>query len=265
MGKYKHEDYLKKEIMNQSRHLFIYGYNNEHRSNFLKNLESEYPIKMDFDEPAALYFDSLGLPKIDTDFKDKDSFIIRTVSREFLSFTIAAKILEKSMEFDIATLDNRLSRLIRIINRNKNRGYSEVESAEQLLREIKVSRDFYYENYINYVRGIIKGISMEEITVPFLQLEMFVRLYKSAMNMSSYFGIIFDKKCSLAISSIQAINSLISARINSNLSVKVAIEPNDWETYKDANGQYIDAVHDFGTVELDDSLKEHIKTLKRHF
>ena len=30
MEKYNNEEYLKKQIMEQSRHLFIYGYNNEH-------------------------------------------------------------------------------------------------------------------------------------------------------------------------------------------------------------------------------------------
>ena len=265
MEKYRHEDYLKKEIMEQSRHLFIYGYNNEHRSEFLKSLENEYPIKIDSDEPCALYFESLGLPKVDTDLKDKDSFIIYTSSREYLSFTIAAKILKRSMDFDTTILNSRLSRLINIINRNKNSGGSEIETAEQLLREIIMSRDFYYESYINYVKGLVERISIDKISVPFLQLEMFVSIYKRAMNMNSYFGIIFDKKSQLAIPSTQAINNLIGARINGDMSVKVAIEPNDWGTYRDANGQFVEAIHDYGTVELDDSLKEHMRTLTKHF
>ena len=41
---YSNEEYLKKEIMNQSRHLFIFGYNNQARSNFLQSLENDYPF-----------------------------------------------------------------------------------------------------------------------------------------------------------------------------------------------------------------------------
>ena len=265
MEKYKNEDYLKKEIMEQSRHLFIYGYNNEHRSEFLKSLESEYPIKIDSDKPAALYFDSLGFPKVDADFKDKDSYLIHALSSEFLSFSIAAKILEKSMEFDRTILNSRLSKLISIINRNKNGGYSEIETAEQLLKEIKTSRGFYYENYINYVKGLIEKIPIDEVSVPFLQLEMFVSLYKKAMNIDSYFGVIFDKKSSLSTSYTQAINNLIGGRINKDMSIKIVIEADDWETYRDVNGQFVEAVHDYGTIELDDSLKKHMKMLKKNF
>lgn len=265
MKKYKGEDYLKKEIMEQSRHLFIYGYNNEYRSEFLKSLENEYPIKIDSDKPVALYYDSLGFPKVDADFKDKDSYLINASSREFLSFTIATKILERSMEYDRTILESRLSRLINLINRNKNIGYIEIETAEQLLKEIKISRDFYYENYISYVKGLIERIPINEVSIPFLQLEMFVNLYKKAMNIDSYFGIIFDKKSPLANSSTQAINNLIGGRINSDMSIKIAIEADDWETYRDVNGQFVEAIHDYGTVELDDSFNEHMKTLTRHF
>ena len=265
MEQYKNEEYLKKQIMEQSRHLFIYGYNNEHRSDFLKNLEYDYPVIADSDKPTALYFDSLGMPEIDVDLKDRDRYLIHAASREHLSFAIATRILERSMEFDRTILDNRLSRLINLINRNKNVGHAEIESVEHLLKEIKTSRDFYYESYINYVKGLTERISIDDAAIPFLQLEMFVRLYKEAMNINSYFGIIFDKKSPLAIPSTQAINNLIGGRINGDMSIKVAIEPDDWETYRDVNGQLVEAIHDYGTVELDDSLKEHMKTLTKHF
>ena len=265
MEKYKNEEYLKNQIMEQSRHLFIYGYNCEQRSEFLKSLEQNYPIIADSDKPVALYFDTLGIPKIDVDLKDKDRYLIDAVSREYLSFAIATRILERSMEFDRTILDSRLSRLINLINRNKNAGHAEIETALDLLKEIKTSRDFYYESYINYVKGLIERISIDNVTIPFLQLEMFVRLYKETMSINSYFGIIFDKKSPSSIPSTRAINNLIGGRINGDMSIKVAIEPDDWETYRDVNGQFVEAIHDYGTVELDDSLKEHMKTLTRHF
>ena len=258
MEKYKNEEYLKKEIMEQSRHLFIYGYKNEHRSEFLKSLESDYPVIVDSDKPVALYFDSLGVPKMDADLKGKDTFLIHAASREHLSFAIAAKILERSMKFDRTFLDRRFSRLIDFI------GYGKIQTVADLLKEIKTSRDFYYENYTNYVKGLIGKISIDDVVIPFLQLETFVRLYKDAMNMDSYFAIIFDKKSPLMLSSTQEINNLIGARINGDISVKVAIEPDDWETYRDVNGQFVEAIHDYGTVKLDYSFKEHMKILTRH-
>ncbi len=264
MEKYKNEELLKQEIMKQERHLFIYGYKKEQRSDFLKSLESDYPVIADSDKPAALYFDSLGIPKMNIDLKGKDTLLIHASSREYLSFAVAAKILERSMEFDKTVLDRRFSRLIGLINSDKNMGYAEIQTVSDLLKEIKTSRDFYYESYINYVKGLIASISVDDVAIPFLELDMFVRLYKEAMNMKSYFGIIFDKQTPLMPSSTQAINNLIGSRINGDISVKVAIEPDDWETYRDSNGQFVEVTHDYGTVELDDSFKKYMKKLTRN-
>ena len=41
MEKYENENYKKGEIINQSRHQFIYGYDGEKRTSFLKDLENE--------------------------------------------------------------------------------------------------------------------------------------------------------------------------------------------------------------------------------
>ena len=213
MKEYEYEERLKKEIMEQGRHLFIYGYKNEQRSDFLKGLESGYPIIADSDKPAALYFDSLGIPEMNIDLKGKDTLLIHVSSREYLSFAVAAKILERSMDFDKTVLDRRLSELIGLINSDKNMGFAEIQTVEDLLKEIKISRDFYYESYIKYVKGLIASISIDDIAIPFLELDMFVRLYKEAMNMKSYFGIIFDTffiSISLSISSVIFSKSLLT-------------------------------------------------------
>ena len=263
---YLNEEYLKKEIMEQSRHLFIYGYDNDYRSKFLQNMESDYPVTIDSNKPVALYFNSLGLPKIDTNLKGIDTYLIHSMSREYLYSVILSKILERSMEIDEATLNNRLSRLISLINRvnvNKNNGYKGIETVSDLLKEMNNTKSFYLKNYINYSKGLTKNISVNNISIPFLQLGIFVSEYKEAMNIDSHIGIIFDKKSPLAISSTQAINSLINGRINKDISVKVVIEPNNWDSYRTTNGRFIEDIHDYGTVELDDSYEKHIKTIKR--
>lgn len=262
MEKYENEEYLRKEIMEQDRHLFIYGYNNEHRSDFLKSLEYNYPFLIDTDKPIALYFDSLGFPKMDIDLKNKNINLIEVASMEYLSFTIATKILEKAMQLEI-DLEKRLARLIYLTNVNRNDNYKEVKNVKDLLKELKISRDFYYEKYISYVKGVIEEIPINDIAVPFIQLEMFIKEIKTALNINSYFGIIIDKKGPLATTSVQAINTLIGGRINDDISVKVAISQDDWETYITNNGQFIEAIHDYGTVELDDSYKKYMNLLTR--
>ena len=130
---YENKEWLKQEIMEQGRHLFIYGYKNEQRSEFLKSLERDYPVIADSDKPAALYFDSLGIPKMDINLEGKDTLLIHASSREYLSFAVAAKILERSMDFDKTVLDRRLSRLISLINSGKNMDYAEIQTVEDLL------------------------------------------------------------------------------------------------------------------------------------
>lgn len=263
MEKYKNESYLKKEIMEQSRHLFVYGYNTDYRSQFLQSIEYDYPIIVNSNKPVALYFDNFSISEIDYHSEDKNRFLIEAISREYMHFTIASKLLERTLELDKNFINDRLSRLIYLVNKNKNNSFPEIETIEDLLREMKKSRDFYYQNYIDYVKGLIKNIPIDDISIPFIQLETFVSKYKTLMNIDSYLGIILDKKTQLAIPSVQVINNLIGGRINKDISIKLAIEPNDWETYIDVNGQLIEATHDYGTVELDNSYKMYMRTLKR--
>ena len=260
---YRNEEYLKKEIMDQSRHLFIFGYNNQERSNFLQSLENDYPFTNELSNPIALYFDSFGLPKIETDLKNRNSYMLQAMSREYLSFLIASKILEKTIEYNYDNLDDKLSWLINLTNMNKSQNYGEIVCVKDLLNEFKISRDFYYNSYINYVKGLIENISIDDIAIPFLDLEMFVNQYKMCMDMQSYFGIILDKKNNISTLSVQAINNFIGARINGDISIKVAIEPDDWKTYLGVNGQYIEAIHDYGTVELDDSYTKRLAKSKK--
>ena len=255
MGKYKNEEYLKERIMGQSRHLFIYGVSSDDRSKFLQNLEEDYPVTDDLSSPIALYFNSLGLPQIDNDLEDRDNYIIYRMCREYLSFLVATRILEKSNYFDETILNNKLSLLIHLINKG-------IVSVSELLDEMKKSRDFYYDSYIKYTKGLIKEISINEINVPFLNLEMFVSRYKRCMNMQSYFGIIYDKRDRVSVQSIQTINNFIGARINNDISIKIATNSNEWETYYNTNGQYVEAIHDYGIIELDDL--EDTKKLIKH-
>lgn len=260
MGKYKNKEYLKERIMGQSRHLFIYGCSSDDRSKFLQSLEEDYPFTDDLSSPIALYFNSLGLPHIDTDLEDRDNYIIYKMCREYLSFLVATRILEKSNYFDETILNDKLSGLIHLINKSSN--CDNIVSVSELLDEMKKSRNFYYDSYIKYTKGLIKEISINEINIPFLNLEMFVSRYKRCMNMQSYFGVIYDKKERVSVQSIQTINNFIGARINSNISIKIATDSNEWETYYNTNRQYVEAIHDYGIIELDDL--EDTKKLIKH-
>lgn len=253
---YDKDKYLKSEIMDQSRHQFIYGYNTSNRSNFLKELESDYPVIMDSNRPVAIYLNTYGLPK--KDIVSNDSFLDGIISREYLSFLIVKRIMERTLLLDKSILNSRLIDLIKMINRSRNKNHQELRTIYDFLKELDNTINGYYNGYIN------GKVDIDAMTIPFIELEHFINKYKECMNMSSYFGVIIDKKDSIAKCSTESINNLIGSRINKDISMKVAVEPNEWESYKDSNGQYIEAVHDYGTVDLDHSYNEYLYKLTRN-
>lgn len=265
MDKYKNEDYLMHQIMDQSRHQFIYGYDGLQRKQFLENIASHYPIVLDKNFPMAIYVAEFGLPKIIDIYKDVDKNKIAMISREFLYLSVASDILIKAKTtIDGNLLNERIRRLIWMLNKyNINKDYPSIENLDSLIDLLIQSKEFYKKYYIEYYGQGIESTTINEVGISHLQIDMFISQLKRALNNESYFGIIIDKQDEIAISSTQAINFLIGKRINSDISMKIAIEPDKWDLYKDSNGQLIDCVHDYGTVELDDSQSQHLKRLKK--
>jgi len=264
MISYKNEEYLKNVIMRQSRHQFLYGYDNEKRKKFFHKLDSEFPIKIDCNSPMAVYLNEFGLPKISISDGQLDVNETDILSREYLSFAIVHAILLKSKNnIGADLLNSRLEKLLKILNKCCiTPGHQKICDLDDLIRIIEQSKEFYNIYYIDYVKNGRENKSINEITLPFLQLEMFISHYKSALNNESYFGIIIDKSQDISFSLTKAVNCLVGSRNNCDISMKVVVEPDKWDCYVDTNGQYIEIVHDYGAIELDDSQAEYVKKLK---
>ena len=260
----KSEKYLINEIMGESRHQFIYCYNDDKRKSFLQKLVEEYPINIDCNSPMCIYLNQFALPKIPINV-ELDNDKIDILSREYLSFAIAHAILQKSKNtVDADLLNSRITRLLSLLNKyNVNPGHKEIKSLDELILTLIKSKEFYMSYYLDYVKTGKENKSIEDIAMPFLQLEFFVSQYKRVLNNKSYFGIVIDKCDDISLASTRAVNFLVGSRINSDISMKVVVEPDKWDSYIDANGQYVEAVHDYGTIELDDSQNEYIKRLKK--
>lgn len=263
MNKYQNEEYLKNKIMEQNRHQFIYGYQNNTREAFLKRLSDEYPIKMNENSPMAIYLNEIGLPAIVkcNNLVDRDK--INTISNEYLYFTIAINIIKKSLTtININDLNDKFKRIISFINTHSlNSKYSQIKDIEELLYLFELSQDFYFKYYIRYMTLGKENGSIYDIAIPFLQLDAFISQYKKSLNNNSYFSLIMEKTRPISIASTQSINYLIGGRINKDISMKIATEPDDWPTYYDQSGQLIENVHDYSIVELDDSYNNYTKKL----
>ena len=248
------DEYLKKEIIEQSRHQFIYGKHNNRRKCLIDEIVHDYPVIRDENRPMAIYLDSIGLPKKDDFNKDK----ITTISREYLYFSIADNILKSSSNI---LVDDKLERLFFILNRYfVNHNFEEIKNINKLHSYIKDSKDFYLNGYLN---GVINDIS--SIALPFFQIDLFIEEYKKALNNNSYFGIIVDNKYDINSYSIRSLNDLIGSRINKDISMKIFTDPEDWPSYVDSNGNLVQLVHDYGTVEIDNSYSESIKKIMMRY
>lgn len=265
MEKYKNEEYFKHEIMDQSRHQFIYGYGGIQRKQFLEDMDICYPIVLDKDSPMAIYVTEFGLPNISVFNDEIDKNKIDLISSEFLSFSIVSDILLKSKETnDIMLLNERIKKIIEDLNKySVNSDYSPITDLDDLIKVLMQSKEFYKKYYIEYYGTGVEMASINDIALPFIQFDMFIRELKEALNNDSYFGIIIDKQSDIALSSVQAINLLVGSRINKDISMKIVSEPNGWPSFISPNGQLVENVHDYGTVELDDSLSKHLRLLKR--
>ena len=90
--------------------------------------------------------------------------------------------------------------------------------------------------------------------IPFLDINSFTQKIKEMLNNNSYFCIIADQQEPISIYSQQALNSLINMRINSNLSLKIACNKDEWKTYYDLSGLLIENVHDYTELDLDEKV-----------
>lgn len=245
------KEYLKKEIIDQSRHQFIYGYNDENRKSLIKELEIEYPIVKDETSQIAINPKNIFLPNIEIEGFDK--YKLSLIATEYLRFNIALELLLRTQsQFP----DINMSNLTTYFEEN-------ITKIEELIKHFKESIDFYKYYYEEYLKNEDIKISIDEILISFLDIETFIRKYKKDINNQSYISILVDNVCDSSIYSIRAINDLIGSRINKNISMKIFTEPDKWKTFIGSNGQFIESIHDYGEIEIDSSNQEYTRKLKK--
>ena len=245
------KEYLKKEIIDQSRHQFIYGYNDENRKSLIKELEIEYPIVKDETSQIAINPKNIFLPNIEIEGFDK--YKLSLIATEYLRFNIALELLLRTQsQFP----DINMSNLTTYFEEN-------ITKIEELIKHFKESIDFYKYYYEEYLKNEDIKISIDEILISFLDIETFIRKYKKDINNQSYISILVDNVCDSSIYSIRAINDLIGSRINKNISMKIFTEPDKWNSYIGTNKETIDSVHDYEILCMDESYKEYTRKLRK--
>lgn len=245
------------EIIGQSRHQFIYGENGKRREDILRGIVLDNPIVCDQNEPGAIILDNNYLSGGESVYQI-DSYRKLAISRENFNFAVAGKLLEAALSLDLnARSDEFLSRINRLFRDN---GQS-IDDLESVVGVLYQARDFYKDGYRTYLETG-EFPSLDALPIRFMDLNSFMHYYKKLLNNQSYFSVIVDQQKPISSLSKRAINDVVGKRINKDISMKVACEPGEWETFYDLNGQIVEATHDYGVVELDDSLSQYVKRKK---
>jgi len=260
MEKFNKNEYLKNEIMFQSRHQFIYAQDNKKRNNFIEELDISFPIKVDNNEPMSVVLDISAFSNNNVE-DDK----LNSITREYMAFIIIYSLIKKSINcVGYEELNNRSEKLFKILNNGYVNDNKEIINTSEFVSALEESIEFYKNFYISIVNGQPTLKTVDDLTLPFLQLEYFITLYKRLLNIGSHFSIIINNSDSLDEYMVRAINSLIYARINKDISVKVFLAPGTWKSFASFNGQFIESIHDYGTLELDDSYRQYTRKLVKN-
>ena len=263
MGKYKNETFLQKEIMTSDKHQFLYGYDGSQRKRFLKDIERSYPIVFGKDAPMAVYLTDFGLPKVDTEIKSLDYSLIHTLATEYFNVSSILDVLvslKKSNDVDV--LNVKLSSLIESINKYYlNKDYERIQTVDGLIMLLNKAKAFYKRYYLEYLSNGVTSLDINNLELQFIDLDMFVSRLKYILENDCYIGMIVDKQDDISVASTKAINTFVSAKSN-NVSMKIAVEPDNWSSYMDIRGQLIENTHDYSIIELD-SAKTKADSVRR--
>lgn len=126
-------EYMKRRIIGDNYHQFLYGYNTVERTNFLKEIASCYPITLNKDCPQAIYMEEFSLPNIKNHYKT-DRNLLEIAARDYFDFSVYTKMLEELLKTDYKKeLAGREEEFLKYINAYVlNPGFSEIKDLESL-------------------------------------------------------------------------------------------------------------------------------------
>lgn len=105
---------------------------------------------------------------------------------------------------------------------------------------------------------------MYDFPSDFYDIEWFGKDLKRILNNSEQFNIIVDYRNPIVLESANAIMSIVNSRCAGTICMKIATELENWPTYSDLNGRFVEHIHDYSIIELDDSYRKTLdKKLKR--
>lgn len=120
---------------------------------------------------------------------------------------------------------------------------------------LKKSQTEYKKIYDEYVSSGVCPNPYEMVPIPMILIEGFMHYFKKLIGNDSYCELLVNHEDEISINSYKAINNLLSSRITGDLTLNIFCEPDDWVTFYDQSAMFVENVHDYTTIEYDDSFK----------
>ena len=262
----KTKDNLVNSIIKDNRHQFIYGYNGKEREQLLKNVVKEYPVKLNSEEAIGIYLDSIGLPKINGSNGDLNESYLSMLCSNYLIYSIAKNLIDTTIEqLPEKVLGENLNDFLDKVN-NRFVQKREIKSLQEFSNMLKEVRDGYLQLYRDHMKKGNLVLPYDKFSIQFINsgsLITLIRFYKQMINSKSHISVITDHQVPIDIRSQKAINTLMDTRLNADISIKVACEPNNWDSHYSLNDSFSEGVHDYETIELEDCYNTHNKKINK--
>ncbi len=248
--------YIEQKILGQSRHQIIYGEDAKEKDKLINNLLDDYPVKPDSYSPIAVKVEDFALDINKRNIEQVDRNHLALINREYLLFQVVYHILKRiKNEIGIKECNLRSKKLLTRVNEILIKNEDNfVKDFNELIRNLEISCFTYRELWNRYLTTGEKFYDFKGVKIPFgSDLQFWLYFIKDALNNPAYFGIITDIESPISLTSQECLNDLVGSRINSDISMKIMLDPNNYLTSTDTMGNYVQLGHDYEIVELDDS------------
>ena len=208
--------------------------------------------------------EDFSLPEVINEVECYDKIRRLTCAREFLSFSIAHQLVSQlTKENNVWQVKEKAEEFLKRVNRTlKEHDYNDIQDLEDLIGVLKISKEFYREEYKNLLQlGTIVG-DIKDLPIPFMTLNIFMEIFKKMVNTTSHFSLIFDQQTPIPLVSQQAINNIVTRRINSDISMNIICNRAEWNTYYGLDGLLAEPTHDYGDRNLVDLVPSYQKVKK---
>lgn len=238
-----------KEILMRSNHKFIYG-ESEEREKYLEALAKEYSFQSTVVKPVGIYIKDSGLEECHN--KKCDVITISVFNSRYFEMVVAYEIINKLRnELPPKELEQKETEILRFFNMMVSK--NKFKSLEEVSQELLKTKEIYMEEYYHYIKSGVNPNIMNRLRIMMIMLDSMIRTLKNIVPTIKRINLFIDKDSDYSTIYTRVINFYINARSNHDLSINVGCENfQDWVSFRDINGNIIQAMHDYQDVDMRD-------------